>query len=149
METYIETASGIRLSYKDKGQGPQTVLMPLAAFTDDFEVLARGRRVIRYDPRGRGSSSAIEVDQTSFDNDLADLEAVRAGLGLGRVALIGWSYYAGVVARYAMLHPEHVTRFVTVGGMPLRGAEWTAMLQESGARMAALPAEVKQRQEEA
>lgn len=149
MENYIETEPGICLSYRESGQGRQTVLMPLAAFTADFEILARGRRVIRYDPRGRGKSSAIEVEQASFENDLADLDAVRDRLGLERVALIGWSYYAGVVARYAMVHPQHVERLVTVGGMPLCGAGWTSALQESAARMSALPADVKQRQEEA
>ena len=154
MESFIETAPGIRLYYTSTGEGRQTVLIPLAAWTNDFDVLARGRRVVRYDPRGRGKSSAIEVSQATFDNDLADLdclrEALRDALGLDRVALIGWSYYGGVVARYAMLHPERVERFVTVGGMPLWRAGWAAAMQQDYmARMAALPPEVKQRSEEA
>jgi len=146
METFIETAPGIRLFCHVSGQGQQAVLAPLAAWTGEFEVLARGRRVIRYDPRGRGKSSAIEVNQASFDNDIADLDAVRRGLGLDRVALIGWSYFGGVVARYAMLHPERVERLVTVGGMPIQRARWmAAMQQEYAARMTALPQDGKTR----
>ncbi len=149
METFVETAPGVRLFCVDRGQGRPTVLIPHASAGAGFECLAQGRRVICYDPRGRGKSSAIEVDQASFDSDIQDLDRLRAAFGLDRVALIGWSYYSGVVARYAMLHPERVECFVTVGGMPLQRAGWSAMLQEHGARIAALPPEVKQRQEEA
>ena len=150
MAGFIESAAGISLYYTSSGEGRQTVLVPLAAWTGDFDVLARGRRVVRYDPRGRGRSSAIQVEQSSFDNDLADLDVLREALALDRVALIGWSYFGGVVLRYAMLHPECVERVVWVGGPPAWRAGWVEQMQrEFGERMAAMPPDVKERQEEA
>ena len=46
--------------------------------------------------------------------------SIRKHFALEKISLIGWSYFGGVVARYAMEFPEHVARFVMVCGPPIR-----------------------------
>lgn len=120
------------------GDGPP-VIVPLACWCEEFDVLAEGRQVIRYDPRGRGRSSTVGPAQVSFENDIADLDAVRAAFGLEHAAVVGWSYFGGVAARYAMLYPERVSRLVLVSGTPVRGGEFLKAVQaEQAARLKAV-----------
>jgi proline iminopeptidase len=116
---FIEVEPAVRLYFREIGEGP-AVVIPLADWMEEFDAVAAGRRVIFYDPRSRGRSSAIELERVSFRNDVRDLEELRKQLGLGPVSLIGWSHYGGVVARYAMEFPEHVRRLVIVCGPPIR-----------------------------
>lgn len=118
-EGYVEVADGVRLFVRSVGSG-DAVIVPLACWTEEFDVLADRRRLIFYDPRNRGGSTAVALERISFQNDIDDLDAVRASFGLSRVSLIGWSYFAAVVARYAMDHPAAVSRFVMVCGPPIR-----------------------------
>ncbi|HYA61844.1 MAG TPA: alpha/beta hydrolase [Candidatus Sulfotelmatobacter sp.] len=118
-EGFIEAEEDVRLYFRSLGEG-EAVLIPLASWTEEFDVLAEGRRLIFYDPRNRGQSTAVALERISFQNDVRDLEAVRNYFGLPMVSLIGWSYFGGVVARYAMEFPEHVQRFVMVCGPPIR-----------------------------
>ncbi len=55
------------------------------------------------DPRGYGR-----------DRDVADLEALRARLGLDRMTLLGHSYGGALAAAYLAAHPERVSRLVLV-----------------------------------
>lgn len=119
-EGLIEAESGIQLYFRAMGPGDEAVVIPLAAWTEEFDILARGRRVIFYDPRSRGRSTAVEPERISFQNDVSDLEAVRRHFGLEQISPIGWSYFGGVVARYAMELPERVSRLVMVCGPPIR-----------------------------
>ena len=118
-EGFVEAEKGLRLYFKSIGEG-QAVLIPLVSWTEEFDVLARSRRVIFDDPRNRGQSTTVELDRISFANDILDLDAVRRHFALEKIALVGWSYFGGVVARYAMEFPEHVERFVMVGGPPIQ-----------------------------
>jgi len=47
-----------------------------------------------------------------MDAQVADLEAVRAHLGLERVALLGDSYGGLLVTAYAAAHPQHVAKMI-------------------------------------
>ena len=133
----IEIRPDLQIFYRDVGEGEQTVIVPLASFTEDFDRLAVGRRMVYYDPRGRGRSSSIPLEEASFEADLADLEAVQRNAGGGKAILIGWSYYGGVVARYAMLHPERVRSAIMISGMPIRKQPWMEIIgQQESARAA-------------
>src|SRR5215470_14275907 len=121
LEGFVETEPNIQLFFRTLGEGLAAVI-PLACWTQEFDVLARNRLVIFYDPRSRGQSSAVELDEISFQNDVLDLERVRRHFGLEKVIPIGWSYFGGVVARYAMEFQEHVERLVMVCGPPIRRA---------------------------
>ena len=75
--------------------------------------LAKKRQVVFYDQRGTGESTRLaEGAAQGMEAQVADLEAVRAGLGFEKVALVGDSFGGLVVMAYAAAHPEHVERMV-------------------------------------
>jgi proline iminopeptidase len=123
-EGWVEAAEGVRLYFRAVGEG-EPVVIPLVDWTREFETLADRRRVISYDPRSRGRSTAVDPGRISFASDVQDLEALRRHLRLERFSLIGWSYYGGVVARYAMEFPERVRRLAVVCGPPIRRSPHT------------------------
>jgi len=82
----------------------------------DIEALAESRSLVAYDLRGRGRSSAVEdPSRLGLERDLADLEALRDALSVETMSILGWSYHAGLAARYALEHPDRVDRLVLVG----------------------------------
>ena len=133
IELRIRVEEGTYVHVRVIGSGPP-VIVPLACWCEEYDVLASSNKLVLYDPRGRGQSSAVGVEQVSFEADLKDLELVQAALNLTPAALIGWSYFGGVVARYAMLHPQRVSRLVLVGGTPVRGGEFMAAVMREQAR---------------
>jgi pimeloyl-ACP methyl ester carboxylesterase len=117
-EGFVEVEQGVRLYFQEAGDGP-AVLIPLVGWTEEFEAIADGRRIIRYDPRNRGNSTAVALENVSFQNDVRDIESLRVHFALDSFTLIGWSHYAGVVIRYAMEYPERLDRVVMVCGPPI------------------------------
>jgi len=113
-ERYAVTPDGVRLYYRVAGTGPETVLAPFALFHESaLDPLARrGRRIVTYDPRGRGRSDSVPLEKVSLDKLLLDLETVREAVGAGRVALIGWSGGGMENFVYALRNPRRVTRLV-------------------------------------
>ncbi|MGH7693867.1 MAG: alpha/beta fold hydrolase, partial [Gemmatimonadaceae bacterium] len=74
-EGYAVTPDSVRLYYRVAGEGEETVLAPFALFHGSaFDSLARGRRIVTYDPRGRGRSDSVPPDRVSFDLLLGDFE---------------------------------------------------------------------------
>ena len=125
-EGYVQVEPDLRLYYRILGSGPDTVLIPYHGIPA-FERLARGRTVIIYDRRGLGASDAVDSLRLASEFDLRDIEAVRRELGLGRVSLVGQSYMAALVLRYAADHPEHVDRVVAFAPPPIRLATWRTL----------------------
>ena len=112
-EGYAVTPDSVRLYYRIAGEGEETVLAPFALFHGSaFDSLARGRRIVTYDPRGRGRSDSVPPDRVSFDLLLQDFETVRRAVGAERVAIIGWSGGGMETFVYAMRNPDRVTRLV-------------------------------------
>jgi pimeloyl-ACP methyl ester carboxylesterase len=64
--------------------------------------------LVRYDPRGCGLSQT-DVGSFTFDDWVADLEAVVDRLELQSFPLFGMSQGAAVAAEYAIRHPERVS----------------------------------------
>ncbi|MGH7539968.1 MAG: alpha/beta fold hydrolase, partial [Gemmatimonadota bacterium] len=102
------------------GEGSQTVVIPVGFYLE--EALARlaapGRRLVFYDPRGRGRSDAVDTMRVSLDHQVSDVEAIRRTLGVERMALLGWSGLGMEMAVYTLRHPERVTRLVQVAPVP-------------------------------
>lgn len=119
-EGSVTTDDGERLHYTMLGEGPQTVVIPLGFYLEEaFAPLAEdGRRLVFYDPRCRGRSGCADPARASLDRSIADLEQLRAGLGIERMALIGWSGLGMETVAYALRHPERVTRIVQVAPIP-------------------------------
>jgi pimeloyl-ACP methyl ester carboxylesterase len=119
---YVETDDGVRLFYRTVGAGSTNVVVPLGHYLEQalMPLAAADRRLVFYDPRARGRSEAGDRARISLDRQVADLDAVRAGLGIDSMALIGWSGLAMETAVYAMRHPERVVRLVQVAPVAAR-----------------------------
>lgn len=73
--------------------------------------LSRQLRVIGVDQRGVQHSDPLEGAVTE-DEVVADFEALREELGVGRWAILGHSYGGRLALRYAVTHPETVDRVI-------------------------------------
>jgi pimeloyl-ACP methyl ester carboxylesterase len=93
-EGFVPVADEVRLRYQIVGDGADTVIVPLASYTAaDLTPLAQNRRLIFYDPRGRGGSDSDSNPAHNWnDYELADLETLRRHFNLESISLIGWSY---------------------------------------------------------
>lgn len=80
-----------------------------------IEALAQSHRVIRYDPPGIGLGDATGAVVT-FQDNVAVLEDLIAGLSLESVDLFGASQAAPVTIAYAARWPERVGKLVIFGG---------------------------------
>jgi proline iminopeptidase len=119
---------GATLQYRSVGAGPPIVLVGGGAgigagylWPVADELAASGFRCVLYDQRGRGGSIADALDKAHINlaASVADLEALRAHLGLERMTLLGHSWGAMLAAAYIAAHPERVDRLVLVGPGPL------------------------------
>jgi pimeloyl-ACP methyl ester carboxylesterase len=118
---------GLHLYYYVLGKGPETVVVPNANWLSELlQPLAEGRRLILYDPRSRGRSSAVTDGRfLSLEDDVEDLEAVRRYFGLERFSLLGSSYHAAITALYALENPARVERMLLVCPItPRQPGEW-------------------------
>jgi len=115
-EGYVTAEDGTRLYYRAIGDGSQEIVVPVGLFLEDaLRPLANdARRLVFYDPRGRGRSDSPDTLLVSLDHQISDVEAIREALGIERMALIGWSGLGMEMAVYAMRHPDRVTRLVQV-----------------------------------
>ena len=81
--------------------------------TDVWKQLAQKRRVIFYDQRGTGASKSVRAGAPqTLAAQVADLEAVRQGLKLPRIMLLGDSYGGLLSIAYASAYPEHVAKLI-------------------------------------
>jgi proline iminopeptidase len=122
----IATDDGCRLWVADTGQGLPVVLCHGGPglwdmFAPLAEPLSERVRVIRWDQRGCGRSE--QRGPYSVSRSVADLDAVRSGLGLERMVVAGHSWGAALALRYALDHPERVSALVYMSGTGL-GWAW-------------------------
>jgi proline iminopeptidase len=129
---FMQMNDGVRIYYREIGDGPESVIIPVAAWTSPhFDVLAeRSFRVIYYDPRGRGRSETGDLKNVSLDRATEDLETLRQKLGVEKTALIGFSGYGLEMAWYALQHPDRVTRLVQINPVPPRQEPYMAVRSE-------------------
>jgi proline iminopeptidase len=83
--------------------------------------LAGEVRMIRWDQRGCGRSD--RRGPYNVARSVADLDAVRAGYGLDRAAVLGHSWGATLALRYALDHPDRVSALIYMSGTGL-GWDW-------------------------
>lgn len=130
-EGSIDAGAAGFLYYHIVGSGPDTVIVPLGVLLDSaLAPLGRSHTLVFYDPRHRGRSTTY-TDSTlsTFSGDVDDLERVRAQFGLSKMALVGFSYYAAVVAMYAASHPDRVTRLALLS--PIEPTDSLARLRNA------------------
>lgn len=117
------TANGVTLWYEVRGNtGGRPLVMvnggpgfdhTYVLCSDAWDKLAGGRRVVFYDQRGTGRSSALKPGQScTLADQVADLEALRAKLGVAQIDLLGHSWGGYLVMAYSARHPEHVAHLI-------------------------------------
>ncbi len=100
-----ENSADIQLYYEDRGSGTPVVLVhgwPLSGGSWERQsaaLLAAGYRVVTYDRRGFGRSSAPS-EGYSYDTLAGDTDKLIESLDLKDAALFGFSMGGGEVARY-------------------------------------------------
>ena len=78
---------------------------PRATTSRELEALADERAVVRYDQLGCGRSERAEGAQWTLDLFRAEVDAVRAELGLDRVHLVGTSWGGMLALEHALARP--------------------------------------------
>lgn len=72
-------------------------------------------RLVYYDHRGNGRSSRPPWETFTLAQLAADADALRAHLGLERVAVLGHSFGGLVALEYALRYPERLSHLILVG----------------------------------
>lgn len=115
---YVEVSFG-SLYYEMLGQGDTVILIHNHPFTREmwdaqFEELAHNYRVVRYDLRGYGASTAqVEYIQFTHADDLACL---MHALDIKKGHLIGFDMGGNIVADMIAAYPERVSSGVMING---------------------------------
>src|SRR5580693_10296907 len=115
----IATVNGIELNYRLEGDGAETIVL-INGLADDLEswvlqvddFLAAGYRVLRFDNRGVGASSA-PAGPYSSEMLAADAKAVVDSLGVRDFHLMGVSMGGMIAQEYALAYPDDL-RSVTI-----------------------------------
>jgi len=122
---------GGRIWYKKTGAGTGTPVMLLhggpgfsSYYLKSLEGLGDDRPVIRYDQLGGGKSDKV-ADTTMFTipHFVAELDSLRAALGMPTVHLVGHSWGTILAFEYYRAHPEHVVS-LTLGSAALDIPTW-------------------------
>lgn len=135
----FEAPDGARLSYRLEGYGEPVLCLPggpmrASAYLGDLGGLSAHRRLVILDLRGTGDSQPPEDDAGyRCDRQVADVEALRAHLGLERVDVLAHSAAGDLGLLYALAHPDRVRTLVLVTArMRALGIEFTGEhLQEA------------------
>lgn len=146
-EGFLTAPDGVKLHYRKIGSAPRTVIVPLGFILfDEVKQLSDVATVITYDMRNRGRSQKLtDLSSATIQQDVKDLEAVRAHFKVDRFVPIGYSYLGMMVALYAMEYPQHVTRIVQIGSVaPVFGRQYPKDLSEPVESLEA-PPEVRKR----
>ena len=137
---------GTQIGYRTLGDGPPLVCLPggpgrACEYFGDLGGLSRARHLIMPDTRGTGES-ADASDPLSYrcDRLVADVEALRAHLGLDRMDLLGHSAAGNLATMYAAAYPERVAHLILLTpGLRAVGIEeteedWRAALARRSAQ---------------
>lgn len=117
----IRAPDGVRLAVTDEGEGPAVVLLHGLSASRRYVVMGStglrraGHRVVAYDARGHGGSSAApSPDAYGYSLLCVDLTAVLDALGIARAVLAGVSMGAHTCLRFALEQPERVAAVVAI-----------------------------------
>ena len=109
-ETFGVRGSALSLIAVNGGPGLSHAYMMM---NDMWQQVGEHRLIVLYDQRGTGASKRVAPNAPqTMDAQVADLDAVRAHLGLDKVALLGDSFGGWIVMAYTAAHPEHVAKLI-------------------------------------
>lgn len=118
-EGKVEVAPGIRLHYVEEGEGVPVVLvhghsLDCSMWEPQMRLLSRFFRVIAYDVRGYGRSSA-QREGEQFTH-AADLVTLLDSLGIRRAHVVGLSMGGFITADMLAAYPERLLSTTMVSG---------------------------------
>jgi len=112
-------AHGVLIYYMQVGRGAPLMIVhggPGAShdyFLPYLLPLARHNRLIFIDERGSGKSEKLEDPKGyTVENMVEDVEAVRAGLKLGKISLLGHSFGGVLAEAYALKYQANLTHLI-------------------------------------
>ena len=113
---------GAELFYSTRGQGPACLVLS-GIGTRPYErmtppPLSDRLQLVYVDLRGSGQSTG-EPTELTFDGLAGDLEAVRADLGVERIAVLGHSILGILALEYGRRCPGTVSHVITAGAPPI------------------------------
>jgi pimeloyl-ACP methyl ester carboxylesterase len=116
-DSRFATIDGVKLHYKDQGQGPVVLLIHgSVGDTIDWDgwidVLSPNYRVVRIDLPGFGLSGEIPNGNYSIDRDLSLIDGLMDTLGAEKFAIVGVSYGGPVAFRYAATRTERISALI-------------------------------------
>jgi proline iminopeptidase len=123
-EGFIDSR-GVLIYYMTVGRGAPLVIVhggPGAShdyFLPYLLPLARHNRLIFIDERGSGRSQKLD-DPSGYtvENMVEDVEAVRQGLVLGKISLLGHSYGGVLAQAYALKYQNNLTHLILCSTFP-------------------------------
>jgi proline iminopeptidase len=117
-EGFLDSA-GVLIYYTSFGQGsPLMIVHGGPGATHDYFLpyllpLARTHRLVFIDERGSGKSAKLEDPRGyTVENMADDVEAVRQGLKLGKISLLGHSYGGVLAQAYALKYQRNLSHLL-------------------------------------
>jgi len=126
------TVDGGKLFYEIAGKGENIVLLHDGMvnnriWDEQFPVLAKNYRVVRYDRRGYGKSTDPQTKYSHID----DLNQVFIQLKVDKAIVFGMSSGGGLAINFALTYPEKVNGLVLVGAV-VSGFGYTSHMDTRG-----------------
>jgi 3-oxoadipate enol-lactonase len=131
---YVDVDGG-KLFYEIAGKGENIVLLHDGMvnhriWDEQFPVLAKNYRVVRYDRRGYGKSTDPQTKYSHID----DLNQVFIQLKVDKAIVFGMSSGGGLAINFALTFPEKVKGLVLVGSV-VSGFGYTSHMTTRGGHM--------------
>jgi 3-oxoadipate enol-lactonase len=109
-------ANGIDINYEIEGSGPVVTMSHslscnLSMWDEQVRALRDRYRVLRFDTRGHGATSA-PAGAYSLDQIVADLHGLLSGLGIAQTHFVGLSMGGMIGQVFALKHPAMVQSLV-------------------------------------
>ncbi len=128
-ESHVDVR-GARLYVRELGAGaPLVVLHGGADFNHryllpELDGLGRAARVVYYDQRGRGKSSAEVVpEDATLASEIDDLDRIRQALEAETIDVLGHSWGAILAMEYATRHADRVSHLAVMNTAPASYAD--------------------------
>jgi len=113
--------NGTELFHLEVGNGLPCLVMhgglgvDHSQFREALDPLGDVLRLVYYDHRGNGRSGRPPIETLTLEQLAADADALRAHLGLEKVAVLGHSYGGCVALQYALRYPRHLSHLLLIG----------------------------------
>lgn len=118
--TRMRDVRGVSLFERRVGSGPSAVVLHGGPGADHgyllpgFDLLADHRELIYYDQRGGGRSPVARDVPVGWQEQVADLDALRAQWQIERLVIVGYSWGGLLAQLYATEHPDRVERLALI-----------------------------------